>query len=41
MQKISQDRNFFTTALSLKDIALGLKRPMESFPSIKLSSVVG
>ena len=28
-------------ALSLKDIELGLKSPMQSFPSIKLKSVAG
>ena len=27
---------FLTIALSLKDVKLGLKSPMESFPSIKL-----
>ena len=27
--------------LSLKDIELGLKSPMESFPSINLQSVAG
>ena len=41
MQKISQDRKFLTIALALKDIVLGLKGPMESFPSIKLQSVAG
>ena len=34
-------QKFFTIALSLKDIELGLKSPMESFPSINLQSVAG
>ena len=32
---------FLTIALSLKDIELGLKSPVESFPSINLQSVAG
>ena len=32
---------FLTIAKSLKDIKLGLERPTESFPSIKLHSVAG
>ena len=32
---------FLTIALSLKDIKLKLKSPMESFPSINLKSVAG
>ena len=32
---------FLTNALSSKDIELGLKSPMESFPAINLQSVAG
>ena len=32
---------FFTIALLLKDIELGLQSPMGSFPSINLQSVAG
>ena len=32
---------FLTIALLLKDIELGLKSPVESFPSINLQSVAG
>ena len=32
---------FLTIALLLKDIELGLKSPVESFPSIYLQSVAG
>ena len=34
-------QKFLTTELSLKDIELGLKSPMESFPFINLQSVAG
>ena len=34
-------KKFLTIALSLKDIELGLKGPIERFPSINLQSVAG
>ena len=34
-------KKFLTIVLLLKDIKLGLKIPMESFPSINLQSVAG